>query len=107
MAKKPEVYKEKDAVKLRCERSYTTKTANEDDAVTYDKGKEYSVAPRSAQHLLRKMYRVFEEPKDGQRRGRYIGDAPHFVDVAAEKAEAEKKKKAEAEAAKAAKSDDE
>lgn len=109
---KPEEYKEKDAVKVKCLRKYEVKDGT-DDPVTFEEGKSYSVSPRSQAHLLRQTYNTYaqtEEDKRGGRRGRYTGVAPFFVDPvavaeqeAAEKAAEAEAKKAEAAAAKAAK----
>lgn len=104
---KPEEYKGKDAVKVECLRTYPVKDGT-DDPVTFEKGKTYSVSPRSQAHLLRQTYNTYaqtEEDKRGGRRGRYTGVAPFFVDpvVVAELEAAEKKEKAAA--AKAAKAD--
>jgi hypothetical protein len=93
---KPEAYKGEDAVKLKCLKDYTVKAgsgANAGDDIEFAAGSTYSLSPRSAAHMMRKLYAVRED-----RGGRlvYVGDAPYFVD---EKAAAEM---AEAEAARAA-----
>lgn len=96
---KPEAYKGSDAVKIACMKDYTVKAgsgANAGDDVEYKAGTTYTVGPRSAAHLLRKVYAV---RKDGV----YQGDAPHFVDEKAAKEMAE----AEAAAKKAAAKTDE
>lgn len=99
---KPEIYKGDDAVKLRCVQAYAVKDTRKDkagkpDPVTYEKGKTYPVSPRSAVHLLRKMYAVRKEVNGKMQ---YAGDAPCFVDEAAAKAaEDDEKKLAAAEAA--------
>ena len=91
---KPEEYKEKDAVKLKCVHQYTVRNGlnpatgeNFDDTVL-EAGKVYSVSPRSAVHLMRKLRAIYapltaQDKKDGKKRGAYVGDAPHFEEVVA------------------------
>lgn len=95
---KPETYKGNDAVKLTCLRTYEVKDGS-DDPVTYDAGKDYTVGPRSAAHLLRQQYNAFDKPKGDQVRGKYLGSASYFIE--AEQAKANKAAKAKP-AAKAA-----
>jgi hypothetical protein len=91
---KPETYKGDDAVKITCKRTYKVDDGT-DNPVTFEAGKDYTVSPRSAVHLLRKSYAVHGETKDGKR-GKYLGDAPFFADAKAdaEQAEADKAEKA-------------
>ncbi len=94
---KPETYKGDDAVKIKCLRDYTVEAGTgqpESDNIEFEKGKTYTLPPRSAAHMLRKVYATYDKPtRPDQKRGVYLGDAPFFVDETASKemAEAEKK----------------
>lgn len=95
---KPETYKGSDAVKIDCLKDYTVKAGSGAGAgpdIEYEAGKTYSVAPRTAVHLLRKVYAVRKD-------GKYVGDAQHFADAKADAEQAEGEK-AQAAAKKAAK----
>lgn len=90
---KPKAYTEKDAVKIACLKDYTVKAGsgkNAGEDVTFEAGKTYSVAPRSAMHLMRKVYNV------RNKEGKYEGEGSHFVDekAAKEMSEGEKARKA-------------
>lgn len=85
---KPEDYKVKDAVKIRCLHEYKVKDGT-DDPVTYEKGKTYSVSPSSAAHLMRKSMATFEpltkeDRAAGRKRGAYLGDVSQFELVGAD-----------------------
>ncbi len=99
---KPEPYKGADAVTLRCDCDYVVKGGTGSQAppnVKYEKGRRYPFSPRSAAHMARKVYAV-HEMRDGKRV--YLGDAPMFVDEAAEKAQRAAEQKAEKEVEKEA-----
>jgi hypothetical protein len=89
---KPEAYKGDDAVSVKCLKDYTVKAGSGADAgddVEFTAGTTYRLSPQSAAHMTRKVYALRVD-------GKYVGDAPYFVD---EKAAREM---AEADAAKAA-----
>lgn len=87
----PEVYKGKDGVTLKCMSDYTVKGGSGGTDVKFEKGKTYTMNPRSAAHMLRKVMAVRKPDATGKLR--YVGDAAVFVD---EKAEAEQAKAAPA-----------
>lgn len=89
---KPETYKGDDAVRIKCLKDYTVRAgsgANAGEDTEFRAGATYSLSPRSAAHMQRKVY---------ARRinGKYVGDAPYFVDekAAKEMADAEAEAKA-------------
>ena len=101
---KPKPYTGKDAVKITCMRSYQVQAGDGEEGDKYEEGTEYSVAPQTAAHLLRKMYNVRQ--KDDRGNMIYVGDAPMFLDsegIKAAKAEAKAAEKAAADAEKAEK----
>jgi len=88
---KPETYKGDDGVKIKCLKDYTVKAGsgnNAGDDVEFKAGVSYTVAPRSAAHLLRKVYALRVD-------GKYQGDAPHFSNEVADKEMADAEAKAE------------
>lgn len=84
---KPEPYKAADGVKLKCLRTYKVDDGTK-DPVTFEAGKEYVVAPRSAVHLLRQTYAAHDEPSGKAPRQDVPRRGPFFVDA---KADAEQK----------------
>lgn len=81
---KPEAHKGEDAIKIKCVKDYTVKagsgaTAGED--AEFKAGTIYTVAPTSGAHLLRKVYARHAPATGEQKRGKYLGDANHFVAV--------------------------
>ena len=78
----------KEEVELKCVHNYTPRDGSESPK-TYEAGKKYKFSRASAAHMLRKVVNV---RKDGV----YAGDAPCFIDEAAQanaaKAEAQAEK---------------